>query len=86
MVNSLAFLKPYIVSFLSDYGFKVTFGDPNDTLFARKAIEIIIADKHPILSLNYVRNEFVGLAVTARSGIYDVICTDEHKRVFIVEM
>lgn len=34
--------KPYIVSFLSDYGFKVTFADKNNTLFARKAIELII--------------------------------------------
>ena len=78
--------KPYIVSFLSDYGFKVTFADKNNTLFARKAIELIIGENQPILSLNYLRNEFAGLSADARTGLYDVVCQDEHKRVFIVEM
>jgi predicted transposase/invertase (TIGR01784 family) len=78
--------KPYIVSFLSDYGFKVTFGDKNNTLFARKAIELIIDDSQPILSLHYLRNEFQGISADARAGIYDVICRDEFLRVFIIEM
>jgi predicted transposase/invertase (TIGR01784 family) len=78
--------KPYIVSFLSDYGFKVTFADKNNTLFARKAIEFIIGETQPIKSLKHLRNEFEGLSAEARSGLYDVLCRDEHKRVFIVEM
>ena len=78
--------KPYIVSFLSDYGFKVTFGDKENTLFARKAIELIIGETQPIKSLKYLRNEFQGISVNARTGIFDVISQDEHKRVFIIEM
>jgi hypothetical protein len=83
MAKLIASLKPYIVSFLSDYGFKVTFGDRDSTLFARKAIELIIGETQPIQSLKYLRNEFQGLSVDARSGLYDVVCQDEHQRVFI---
>lgn len=78
--------KPYIVSFLSDYGFKVTFGDKDNTLFARKALELIIDDLQPIEELRYLRNEFQGETEGARAGLYDVVCQDEYKRVFIIEM
>ncbi len=78
--------KPYIISFLSDYGFKVTFGDKNNTLFARKAIELIIGETQPIKTLTYLRNEFQGISIDARTSIFDVLCEDEHKRVFIIEM
>ena len=78
--------KPYIVSFLSDYGFKVTFGDKENTLFARKALELIIEDLQPIEELKFLRNEFEGITEDARAGLYDVVCQDEYKRVFIIEM
>ena len=78
--------KPYIVSFLSDYGFKVTFGDKDNTLFAQKSLEFILEDSQPIEELKYLRNEFEGTTTDARSGIYDVVCQDEYKRVFIIEM
>jgi predicted transposase/invertase (TIGR01784 family) len=78
--------KPYIVSFLSDYGFKVTFGDKENTLFARKALELIIEDLQPIEELKYLRNEFEGESEGARAGLYDVVCQDEYKRVFVIEM
>ena len=79
-------LKPYIVSFLSDYGFKVTFGNKDNTLFARKALELIIEDLQPIEELRFLRNEFEGMTEDARAGLYDVVCQDEYKRVFIIEM
>ncbi len=84
--RSLIMQKPYIISFLSDYGFKVTFGDKGSTLFARRAIELILDETQPIKTLTYLRNEFQGLSSEARTGIYDVLCEDEHKRVFIIEM
>jgi hypothetical protein len=49
----VAHQSPYIVSFLSDYGFKVTFGDKDNTLFARKAIALILNERRPITSLNH---------------------------------
>ena len=71
---------------MSDYGFKVTFGDKENTLFARKALELIIEDLQPIDELKYLRNEFEGESEGARAGLYDVVCQDEYKRVFVIEM
>lgn len=79
--------KDRFISFLSDYGFKVTFGDKDNTIFARKALEIILEEEEPIAELKYLRNEFEGITKGARAGLYDVICQDEErKRVFIIEM
>ena len=55
-------------------------------LFARKALELIIEDLQPIEELRFLRNEFEGMTEDARAGLYDVVCQDEYKRVFIIEM
>ena len=68
---------PYhIVPFISDYGFKVAFTE--DTLFTRKAIQLLIRSDIPIDKLTMERNEINGIALEGRSGTYDVICKDEH--------
>ena len=78
--------KPvHIVPFISDYGFKVTFAVGN-SLFSRKAIELLADLGSPIERLELLRNEFVGITTEARSGIYDVFCRDERSRLFIIEM
>ncbi len=74
----------YIVPFLSDYGFKVVFTDEHNTLFARKVIEKILKDERPIEKLTLRRNEFAALTDSARSGIFDTLCEDELRRVFII--
>jgi len=33
-----------------------------------------------------LRNEFVGITVDSRGGVFDLICEDEEQRTFIVEM
>lgn len=74
------------ISILSDYGFKVTFGDETDTLFLRKAIEALIDSKSPVKEIKFLRNEFIGKTEDARGGLYDLICEDENGNSFIVEM
>ena len=74
----------YLVPLISDYGFKVSFA--TDSIFSRKAIQVLIESNVPILRLEMSRNELEGISPEARSGYYDVVCRDEHLRVFIVEM
>ncbi len=74
------------ISFLSDYGFKVTFGDESDTLFLRKSLQALIGMEAPVQQVTFLSNEFVGLTKEGRSGLYDLICEDEHGNTFIVEM
>ena len=77
--------KKYI-SILSDYGFKVTFGDEVDTLFLRKSLKALIGCEEDIEDVEFLRNEFSGQTQDSRGGSYDVFCRDEKGNYFIVEM
>ncbi|WP_375445993.1 Rpn family recombination-promoting nuclease/putative transposase [uncultured Fibrella sp.] len=74
------------ISILSDYGFKVTFGNESDTRFLRKALQALIQSPVPIQTIEFIQNEIQGLTKDSRSGIYDLFCTDETGNQFIVEM
>lgn len=74
------------ISILSDYGFKVTFGNESDTTFLKKALQALIESPIPIINIEFVKNEMSALTLDSRSGIYDLACTDENGNHFIVEM
>jgi len=78
--------KSNFISILSDYGFKLTFGDQSDTTFLRKALQAIIKSEYAIESVEFLTNEVVGITKTARAGLYDLVCEDEKGKTFIVEM
>ena len=75
-----------LIPFTSDYGFKATFGNETDTLFLRRALQALIESDVPIKSVQFIKNEFIGLVLDSRSGVYDVACIDENDNTFIVEM
>ena len=74
------------ISLLSDYGFKIVFADESDTIFLRRALQALIQSDIPIQTVTFLKNEFVGLTDEDRGGVYDLVCEDEKKRTFIVEM
>lgn len=74
------------IPILSDYGFKVTFGNESDTRFLRRALQTLINSPVPIREVQFLQNEIQGLTKSSRGGIYDMMCTDEHGNQFIVEM
>jgi len=74
------------ISLLSDYGFKIVFADESDTTFLKKALQALIQSDIPIQTITFLKNEFVGLTDEDRGGVYDLVCEDEKKRTFIVEM
>ena len=77
--------SPFI-SLLSDYGFKVAFADETNTLFLRRALQALIQSANPIEEVRFLRHEFTGLTQQSRGGFFDLACTDEKDRTFIVEM
>lgn len=81
-------LKYYrrFISILSDYGFKVTFGNESDTLFLRKSIQALINSDVPIVEVELSRNEISGDTAESGGGLYDVSCKDEAGNHYIVEM
>ncbi len=74
------------ISILSDYGFKVTFGNEADTTFLKKSLQVLISSPHQIKTVEFVKNEMSAITIDSRSGIYDIACIDEMENHFIVEM
>ena len=74
------------ISILSDYGFKVTFGNESDTRFLRRALQAIIQSPVAISRVEFIESEIPGLTKDSRSGVYDIACVDEKGNQFIVEM
>ncbi len=74
------------ISILSDYGFKVTFGNESDTRFLRRALQALIGSPIAIRHIEFIESEIPGLTRDSRSGIYDLACVDERGNQFIVEM
>ncbi len=74
------------ISILSDYGFKVTFGNETDTRFLRKALQALIQSPVAIARVEFIESEIPGLTRDSRSGVYDIACVDEMGNQFIVEM
>ncbi|RZJ91551.1 MAG: Rpn family recombination-promoting nuclease/putative transposase [Hymenobacter sp.] len=79
------FPHPFI-SLISDYGFKATFGNEKNTLFLRRALQALIQSDVPIAEVTFLPNELVRLNPDSRGGVYDLACTDDQGRYFIVEM
>ena len=71
---------------LSDYGFKVTFGNENHPTFLRKALQALIDSDTPIRSVQFTKNEITATTQESKGGLYDITCEDDQGRVFIVEM
>lgn len=74
------------IPLVSDYGFKVVFGNEKNTLFLRKALQALIQSEVPIREVRFDRMTFDGIVKDSRGGIYDLACIDENGSHFIVEM
>ncbi len=74
------------ISMLSDYGFKITFGNEHHTNFLKKTLQALITSDVPIKKVSFIKNEVSGITKDARGGLFDITCEDENGRIFIVEM
>ena len=80
------YLERRFISMLSDYGFKVTFGNEHRPRFIKKALQALIASDTPIKEVTFIKNEVSGITKDSRGGLFDMACEDEQGRTFIVEM
>lgn len=78
--------KERFIPIISDYGFKVTFGNESDTRFLKKALQALVSSPIPIREITFVTNEVKGITIDSRGSIYDLSCVDENNNHFIVEM
>lgn len=74
------------IPLISDYGFKAVFGNEQNTLFLRKALQALIRSETPIREVTFDKNAFEGILKDSRGGYFDLSCVDEAGTHFIVEM
>ena len=84
-LEPMLILGPFI-SILTDFGFKFVFADATDTSFLRKVIQIMIQSEIPIKEVHIDNTHQTADDPRDRGAVYDVSCTDENGREFVVEM
>jgi predicted transposase/invertase (TIGR01784 family) len=75
-----------LISFLTDYGFKITFANEKNKIFLKKAIQLLVKTPLDIKSIQHQPTEFEGIAPDARKGFYDTLCLINKELYFIIEM
>lgn len=75
-----------LISMLSDFGFKITFGNQKDHTFLRNALPLLIKSPMKIKKIRHLPNEVIGLTESGRKGIYDSVFLVDKELYFIVEM
>ena len=75
-----------LISMLTDYGFKVTFGNERDHTFLRNALPILLKLPLKIRHIKHLPTEIVGKTESARKGFYDTFFRVNKELYFITEM
>ena len=75
-----------LISFLTDYGFKITFANEKNKTFLRKAVQLLMKMPIDIKSIQHLPTEFEGITEDARKGFYDTLCLINKDLYFIIEM
>jgi predicted transposase/invertase (TIGR01784 family) len=75
-----------LISMLSDYGFKVTFGNERDTTFIRNALPLLMKSSIKIKHVRHLPTEIVGMTESSRKGFYDTFLRVNKELYIIVEM
>lgn len=81
----MALNKPF-VSLLTDFGFKKFFGDPIDTSFLQKILQIIIQPDTSIRDVRIDNTHQIKEDDEDRGAVYDVFCSDKRGCKYILEM
>ncbi len=74
------------INLFTDFGFKKVFGEePNKDLLI-SFLNTLLPAHHQIAELEYSRNEWLGVSVLDRKGIFDLHCKTPGGTYFIVEL
>jgi len=80
------FAEKYVNPF-TDYGFKKLFGEePNKDLLLDFLNELLHEEQGKIISLTYLKSEYLGTTEIDRKAIFDLYCENEKGEKFIVEL
>jgi predicted transposase/invertase (TIGR01784 family) len=82
----MVILPNRLISMLSDYGFKVTFGNERDHTFIRNALPLLLKMPLKVKKIRYLPTEIVGYTDSSRKGFYDTFFQVNKELYFIIEM
>ncbi len=77
--------EKYINPF-TDFGFKKIFGEEANKDLLIDFIQTLMPEKGTITSINYLKTEKLGRAITERKAIFDLYCENDRGEKFIVEL
>jgi predicted transposase/invertase (TIGR01784 family) len=75
-----------LISMLSDFGFKMTFGNQKDHTFLRNALPLLLKSTIKVRKIRHLPNEVIGMTESGRKGLYDTVFVVNKELYFIVEM
>jgi predicted transposase/invertase (TIGR01784 family) len=70
----------------TDFGFKKLFGEEANKDLLLDFIQTLLPEKQNITTINYLKTEKLGRAVTERKAIFDLYCENDKGEKFIVEL
>ncbi|MFY7789032.1 MAG: Rpn family recombination-promoting nuclease/putative transposase [Thermoflexibacteraceae bacterium] len=70
----------------TDFGFKKIFGEEENKDLLIDFIQTLLPEKSNITTINYLKTEKLGRAITERKAIFDLYCENDKGEKFIVEL
>jgi predicted transposase/invertase (TIGR01784 family) len=70
----------------TDFGFKKIFGEEENKDLLIDFIQTLLPEKSNITTINYLKTEKLGRAITERKAIFDLYCENDKGERFIVEL
>ncbi|MFY7788701.1 MAG: Rpn family recombination-promoting nuclease/putative transposase [Thermoflexibacteraceae bacterium] len=70
----------------TDFGFKKIFGEEENKDLLIDFIQTLLPEKSNITTINYLKTEKLGRAVSERKAIFDLYCENDKGEKFIVEL
>ena len=78
--------QPIYINPFTDFGFKKLFGEePNKDLLI-DFLNTLLPIEHQIVTLEYKKNEQLGINALDRRAIFDLFCENQNGEQFIVEL
>jgi predicted transposase/invertase (TIGR01784 family) len=70
----------------TDFGFKKIFGEEENKDLLIDFIQTLLPEKRNITTINYLKTEKLGRAVSERKAVFDLYCENDKGEKFIVEL
>jgi predicted transposase/invertase (TIGR01784 family) len=70
----------------TDFGFKKIFGEEENKDLLVDFIQTLLPEKRNITTINYLKTEKLGRAVSERKAVFDLYCENDKGEKFIVEL